>query len=174
VDLADIIERHALHEAGHAVACVLGGVAVAKVTLDATAQGSKVTFAAEILDPTVEVLVRLAGNAAEGLAFGSYDPTASVDDRARAADAAWRATRDLYAADTLVCESRAAVRDLLSDHWPAVEAIALALLEGSGTLSGDEVNAAIARGPLADDLAAARRASLSVCRPLANLAPGEQ
>jgi hypothetical protein len=169
------IGHNAIHEAAHCA--IARHCEIELVTVKVSTAGGLTRFAKEIEDPKVEVLVRLAGEAAEILAYGfSDDPLASRNDRACADLAAFEAEcGDLDASTILLTESRSAVRDLLFDRWNDVEAVAIALLRSAdGTLSGAEVDAAIARGPLADDLAAARQASLSVCRPLANLADGEQ
>lgn len=128
------------HESGHcAVALALGEVSITKVSL----RPGRVRFVAPIEDPLLDLAVRLGGHVAEQLAFPDEDFDFSddiyADDRARSDLAAYAITGDIATMAAKVAEVRLFVAGLLIEHWNAVEAITLALLQ-SGTLSGADLD----------------------------------
>jgi hypothetical protein len=132
------VERNSIHESGHVVAARALGIEVSDVRISET--GGLTNLPGLMADPVREVAVRAAGEVAEVLAFGSphADAASSREDRAFAYQAAFEATRDAGDAIRLEHDSRAFVRELLSDRWVDVEHVALALLE-RGQLSGAQV-----------------------------------
>jgi hypothetical protein len=140
-DRARRLEVVAIHEAGHVVAAQALGLAVRQVRISA-GPGSATTLTAPPADPLADVLWRCAGPAAEALAFGTIDDNGARSDRVHADRAAFDLTPNLCALDALVARCRAEVTALLTDRWLNVEAIALALLQSSGTLKADDLSAA--------------------------------
>ncbi|MGA8726952.1 MAG: hypothetical protein WB565_18110 [Acidimicrobiales bacterium] len=86
------------------------------------------------------LIFQLAGPAAESLAFGTVHEDGCRSDRTNADRVAYELTGDLVAADEVVAQTRPQVRDLLEKNWLHVERVALALLEGSGTLFEHHLN----------------------------------
>jgi hypothetical protein len=141
-------ERTAVHEASHALVALVFGVVVTEIRL----RPGRVRFGAVMEDPMCDLCVRLAGAAGERIAFSDYDPPGfdplegCQDDRARADDAAWRATFDLDEMDALKAEAHSRVTDLLSENWTEVEDLAVALLKSPGGVICDP-NSPSGQGP---------------------------
>ena len=144
------IERTAVHEAGHVVMARAVGLTVWSVMIG-TAGGGATTLSrlSRDLSPHDDILWRLAGPAAESLAFGAFDAQGARSDRVHADLSAFDLTGDVDATDELVDACWPDVRDLLSDHWAAVEGVALSLLDGSGTIQGEQLRVLIAGAPVA-------------------------
>jgi hypothetical protein len=137
------IEQRAVHEASHATCAALLGVEVIEARMDSVAGAANVVTHKKAGSMN-SLRICLAGGVGEGLAFGVVDTLGIRRDMEQADHHAAVVTRDPDAADQLVSDTWSAVRTLLSDHWFAVEAVALALLEcrganGVGRLSGAEV-----------------------------------
>jgi hypothetical protein len=134
------IERVAIHEAGHAVAALALGLEVHAVHL-----AGRVTLRRHSpSEPADLLLFYLSGVEAERLAFGSPPPGGCKLDTYAARRAGFEMIGDLTATDALVESSQSQVRQLLSDRWLDVDRVALALLTGTGTLSGAELEALVA------------------------------
>lgn len=130
-------ERVACHEGGHTALAIRAlGREVSFVTLEGRTILSRL---APPLDPLGCLRWKLAGPAAESLAFGVVHEYGARSDRADALREAWDLTGDLEDADALLDSEWHEVRDLLFDHWDAVERIALALLEGPGVLNAEQL-----------------------------------
>lgn len=130
------VERIAIHEAGHAVVAIALGLEVYSVDITTRLV---ILRRHSTLDPAKAVLWHLAGPAAESLAFGVIDEEGATVDRATARQEAFGVTLDLDSRDALVESSWTDIRKLLAARWLDVERVALALLEGRGRLTGDEL-----------------------------------
>jgi hypothetical protein len=114
---ARALERHSIHEAGHVVLARSLGVAVTEVSIDA--DGGVTRFARDLSRDLTEVKIRLAGRAAETLAFasGGGGRRTCRSDRVHAERAAYEITRDLSGVNQLLLATHEEVRGVLSDKW---------------------------------------------------------
>jgi hypothetical protein len=135
---ARALERHSIHEAGHVVLARSLGVAVTEVSIDA--DGGVTRFARDLSRDLTEVKIRLAGRAAETLAFasGGGGRRTCRSDRVHAERAAYEITRDLSGVNQLLLATHEEVRGVLSDKWGDVETIARALI-GRGSLDASDI-----------------------------------
>ena len=125
------IRKTCFHEAGHAVADVLLGVGVLDVRLDTGFVGGSCT--PERADSRVQGITSAAGRAAEQLAGFDVNPLSqNYAGDYRDAEGA----RNYYgvAGEATVLRNAKA---LLTRHWPAVKAVADAVMR-EGELSGQE------------------------------------
>lgn len=127
--------RLAVHEAGHVVAALALGLEVTSVSIERGYGAGGVTYVStsEGLD---RVLLGLAGTVAEHLTFGPAGAHVAHSDR------------EMQGSDVAIIGSaRALARELLADRFEQVHRIALALLEGPGTLDAAELRAAAGAVP---------------------------
>lgn len=154
-------EDAAYHEAGHAVAAVVQGLEVQRATIaadheewgcvevapvedDFSPEWDPPEKVKEVLEPRLVTL--LAGRVAEELRAGgvalSETDESDWGDRQAVVEFADCLAGGPEQTQTLVDSLIERARELLIENWPAVAAVAQALLERE-TLSGEEVAAAI-------------------------------
>lgn len=140
-DYGHRLERVCMHEAGHVVAAWWLGISVEGVTVARHRGGGGQTDAlAGPRDPATSLYWSLAGSAAESLAFGTVDHALGRSDHELALEDAARCRRSTgQTGHALVLEVWPQVRRVLTESWRGVEAVALALLEGPGTLTAAQV-----------------------------------
>jgi ATP-dependent Zn protease len=155
--MTKIEEATAYHEAGHAVAHYLLRRAgrLREVTIIPDAQRGTLGRAPRSTAPSDlddrpwsdlvkvrlqhEAMVLLAGGIAERRFAGQADHVGTRSDYARAADFALTISGSEHAADVLLDWLGTVTEDLVADRWPAIEAVAAALLERR-TLSAKDVD----------------------------------
>lgn len=125
----------AYHEAGHSVAAYLEGTGVRRVWLRWDAHGRLAGGSCEYRHHSISPATFAAGRAAEELAGFDTPESSSVGDRATAAARAAERGQPGWWHEAREHEN---ARGLLTRHWPAVTAVARALLE-RGELDGAEV-----------------------------------
>ena len=147
----------AYHESGHAVACVILGVRVKKATIipvDANILG-RVTHASiyggarpdiEFSDPVRlrverDILIAFAGDAAERR-FHKRRRFGGWSDYDRATNAASNVCSSPNATEAFLRWLEIAAADLVDLNWPAIDAVAKALVERK-TLTGGQVRTAM-------------------------------
>jgi hypothetical protein len=143
-------KRTSIHEASHAVLGFCLGRNIREVTITPARDGSLGRCEFEF-DPAVHyddkasvecaesfVMIHQAGALGECQQFGSWDVQDSELDWRAALDCALIITGgDVVRAKVLQQEARGTAQSLLLLQWPAVQAVAAALLE-RGTLTGSE------------------------------------
>lgn len=136
-------EATAYHEAGHAVAALALDRPVVKVSIRPDRDRLGICFFGKaVIRPTQdwlerEVLIALAGMAAEARRTGAYDLAGAARDLRYARTLALRRAGNERQAERLERRLLAKAEHLLDQpaHWPAVERIAAELL-GAGEISG--------------------------------------
>ena len=108
--VGDDLERLAVHESGHVVAGIALGLEVVSVGLDPGR-----TVVREGPEGVAEILWRMAGGAAESLAFGTVNKAGAANDRVCSERAAFELfpdidTMDTYLADVHAFLPRGAIR----------------------------------------------------------------
>jgi ATP-dependent Zn protease len=145
----------AVHEAAHAIVGSAIGWPVDLIDLEATgSQLGAVTFIGhgsrlDNDDPMDAATVDLAGHVAERMRAGETNLTAIVDlvlgpwtgdkDAYAACKRAWEACNDEEHHRPFIEQAVDRAESILRAHWPAVEALAAALLE-RGQLTGADVD----------------------------------
>jgi hypothetical protein len=127
--------RTAAHEAGHACVCLALGVGVKRMTLSPGR-----TTLMDDPSPRDCLYIKLAGAAAETIAFGAYDEESTRSDRVDADREAFDLTHDLDATDALVREAMVEVTDLLRERWTAVRRVSLMLMRHPNTLTAADLS----------------------------------
>lgn len=95
------------------------------------------------------VLIALAGPEAQRRCTGGrWNPLGDEYDMQRARDLLGADSRSVWDVCAEIADARERTRMLLDKHWPAVEAVALALLT-TGTLTGSQVRTLIQYTPAA-------------------------
>jgi hypothetical protein len=133
-------ERTAVHEAAHAVCCILYGIPILSVSLDPpNLHRGRFTvehaFGLECL-----TVLCLAGIAAEEYFFGGPipDPAAIQQDLQMARDACSRAIPDPLRAAVELARCRVAAERLVRGSQQRIAKLAAALVQ-HGTLSGEQI-----------------------------------
>jgi ATP-dependent Zn protease len=153
----DHVRLTAYHEAGHAVMAVLCGQHVTEVEIvgDAEHSGSvqSLRFAEEDaseVDPSIasapterRLLCTAAGMVAEAMVSGRRGWDESCEDLDAAVRLAMQVVGDCERVIPYLESVREHTEDLLEKNWPAVEALARALMD-RGRMSGDEVRRLLA------------------------------
>ncbi|MFO0880363.1 MAG: hypothetical protein U0840_23710 [Gemmataceae bacterium] len=140
---APLDEATAFHEAGHAVAALALERPVMKVSIRPDREKLGIcAFGKAVIRPSQdwlerEMLIALAGMAAEANRTGTYDRAAAGRDLAYVQKLALQRAGNERQAERLERRMLARVEHLLGQepHWAAVEAIAAALLQ-AGEISG--------------------------------------
>lgn len=156
----DELELTAYHEAGHAVVAYVNGARIFGVNVWTTKDGVRGQCRSLASDDQTQLLIKLAGVQAESLRVGRnerhhrdnlrtlYVESHGLSDEQALAEAAGKHQRiSSENLDALRQQARAALRH----DWPAVQAVARALLEGDLQLSAEETTAAIAGSVIRGD-----------------------
>lgn len=143
-------ESTAIHEAGHSVCAYLLGKRLKRVTVIETDE----YLGLSVHDPRFPegfnefadgfegemkklVLIHLAGAAAEVIAFGDYDSDGPESDFHKAVDCATYCVGGPDALQKFIDRSFDEVKELLQQHWQAVQTLAEHLLK-HGELTGEQ------------------------------------
>jgi hypothetical protein len=137
--------RLAYHEAGHAVMAYVVGATIEYVTIESAetevtgpAFGHTKLLDLDQMPVEAFVMVALAGSLAEAREMGDAGSWARLEERRRATKVIWIATLQgkRKGAPAITPDEEAASSAKLEEYWPAVVAVASALLK-TPTLMGD-------------------------------------
>lgn len=126
-------DRVTVHESGHAVLALTLGIPVRQVWASADAGLTTYGVVGADVPSLPALLMDVAGEAAEQLAFGNVAASSPVD-RASAESNAWILARDLDAVGGIIRRARRVARELLGQRrrWLMVNELSIAILHAQG------------------------------------------